>query len=114
MARSRRLFILAAMNCLFWLGMCYISWNRLIPERLIAASVFLSLIFSIPFGLCSLPFLVVAEGHDTGWRIAVYGSLTFANSIAWAWVIDGAWRRLMDKPAPRGFPVVGPDEKRNG
>ncbi len=110
MARNRRLFMLTAVNCGFWIASCYFSWNRLIPERFIAPAVLLSLLFAVPFGLCSLPFLVVSELHDTGWRIAVYGSLTLANSVAWAWVVDWLWTKVAGKPRPRGFPLDTPDD----
>jgi hypothetical protein len=97
--------MLTAVNCGFWVVSCFLSWNRLIPEPFIALAVVVALIFSIPFGLCSLPFLVVSELHDTGWRIALYGSLTLANSIAWAWVVDWLWKKVAGNPSPRGFPI---------
>ena len=90
---------------MFWIASCYAAWHRLIPERLIVPAVFVSMIFSIPLGFCSLPLLVVSELHDTGWRIGVYGSLTLANSVAWAWVVDWAWTKLSGRASGRGFPV---------
>src|SRR3954454_11319863 len=101
MTRPRRLAVLIATNCAFWIASCYVAWNRLIPERLIAPAGLVAMIFAVPFGLCSLPMLVVSELHDTGWRIVVYGSLTLANSIAWAWVVDWLWTRLAGKTTPR-------------
>ncbi len=110
MTRPRRLFVLTAANCLFWIASGYVAWNRLIPERLIPAAAFVSMIFAVPLGLCSLPFLVVSELHDTGWRIAVYGSLTLANSVAWAWLVDRLWTKLAGRASPRGFPVGKPGD----
>lgn len=113
MTLSRRRALLIAINCAFWVVACYASWNRLIPERFITSTVILSLFFSVPFGCCSLPFLVVSEGHDHGWRIAVYGAMTFANSVAWSWSVDWLWAKLSGETQPRGFPVTrGSDENR--
>ncbi len=110
MTRPRRLLILTAANCLFWIASCYVAWNRLIPERLILPELCISMLFAIPLGLCSLPFLVVSELHDTGWRIGVYGALTLANSIGWAWVVDWLWTKLTGKATPRAFPVSKPTD----
>ena len=110
MTRRRRLFVLTAVNCVFWIASCYVAWNRLIPEPLIAPAVIVSMIFALPAGLCWLPFPVVSELHDTGWRIAVYGSVTLANSVAWAWLVDWLWTKLAGRPSPRGFPVGKPGD----
>lgn len=96
---------MTAINWSFWIGSAYTSWNHLIPERFITLTVVVSSFFALPAGCCFLPFLVMAQLHDTGWRIATYGGLTLANGIAWAWVIDFAWSRLFSKPEARGFDV---------
>lgn len=98
LSRMSRISVLVAANWLFWLGNAYASWNHLIPERLVVADMIVSLMFAVPLGCCSLPFLVVAQLHDTGWRIVTYGGLTLANGVLWAWLIDLGSTKLSGRP----------------
>lgn len=107
-ASRPRVFVLTLANALFWTLDCYLSWTHVIPERLIPAAMFVSLLFSLPLGCCSLPLLVTAQFHDTGWRIIVYGLLTLANSLAWAYLVDRLWTKLRTRRTPHGFPVLDP------
>lgn len=110
-SRPRRVFALTLANALFWAVDCYLSWNHVIPERFIPADAFVGLAFSIPLGCCSFPFLVMAQFHDTGWRIAVYGLLTLANSLAWAYLVDWLWTKFRTRRTPHGFPILDPAAK---
>lgn len=112
MTRRRRLSILTFVNCSFWALACYLSWERLIPERFVTVTMIVALVFSVPLGCCSLPLLVMAESRHVGGRTALYAALTLANSAAWAWLVERLWAWLsgaaVARPEPRGFPLDNP------
>lgn len=108
MTRASRLLLLIAANWVFWIVNGYLTWNHLIPERFTIVQVFISTIFALPCGCCWLPFMIAAQLHDTGWPLMVYGGLTFANSTAWAWIVDRLWGWWAGRRQPRGFPLDTP------
>ena len=109
MTRPTRLVILATANCLFWLAMFVLTWHHLIPERVIFGTFLLSQLFAWPLAVTcvSMWFLINAQFHDTGWRLALTGGIMVLNSALWAWCVDWLWQKApRRRREDRGFRVV--------